>query len=50
VIRLEPDEPMNEAIACCNGLDLDDLVDVQVTIVPDYKERITKMIKEVVHD
>jgi hypothetical protein len=48
--ELEPDEPMIEAIACCNGLDLDDLVDVQVAIVPNYKERVTKMMKEVVND
>ena len=46
----EPDEPMIEAITCCNGLDLDDLVQVRVTIVLDYKERITKMMKEVVND
>ena len=48
--ELEPDEPMVEAITCCGVLDLDDLVEVQVTIVPEYKERITKMMKEVVND
>jgi len=46
----EPDEPMNEAIGCCCGLDLGDLVEVRVTIVPDYKEQITRMVKEAVND
>ena len=46
----EPDQPMNEAIACCCGLDLDDLVEVQVTIDLGYKEKITKMLKEAVND
>jgi len=48
--ELEPDEPMNEAIGCCNGLDLDDLVEVQVTVDPGYQEKITEMMKEVEHD
>ena len=48
--ELEPDEPMNEAIGCCNGLDLDDLVEVQVTVDPGYQEKITQMVKEVVND
>jgi len=46
----EPDEPMIEAIACCCGLDLDDLVEVRVTIVPGYREKITQLVKEVVND
>src|SRR5439155_21668215 len=46
----EPDEPMSQAIECCGGLDLDDLVEVQVVIVPNYKEQITQMAKEVVND
>ena len=48
--ELEPDEPMNEAIGCCNALDLDDLVEVQVTVDPGYQQKITQMVKEVVHD
>ena len=43
----EPDEPMIEAITCCGGLDLDDLVEVRVAIVPDYQKKITQMVKEV---
>ena|SRR6266496_3708346 len=35
--ELEPDEPMIEAITCCGGLDLDDLVEVQVTVHPGYQ-------------
>ena len=46
----EPDEPMIEAITCCGGLDLDDLVEVQVTVDPGYQQKITQMVKEVVHD
>jgi hypothetical protein len=46
----DPDEQMNEAIGCCCGLDLHDLVEVKVTVVPDYKEKITKMVKEAVND
>ena len=46
----EPDEAMIKAIGCCCGLDLDDLVEVRVTIVRDYKEKITQMAKEVVND
>jgi hypothetical protein len=41
---------MNEAIACCCGLDLDDLVEVQVTVDPGYQEKITQIAKEVVND
>ena len=48
--ELEPDEPMNEAIGCCCGLDLDDLVEVRVTVDPGYQQKITQMVKEVVHD
>ncbi len=48
--ELEPDKPMIEAITCCGGLDLDDLVEVQVTVHPGYQEKITKMMKEVVND
>ena len=48
--ELEPDEPMNEAIGCCNGLDLDDLVEVQVIINAGYQEKITQMAKEVEND
>jgi len=43
----DPDEPMIEAIGCCCGLDLDDLVEVQVAIDPDFQEKITQMAKEV---
>ena len=46
----EPDEPMNEAIGCCGGLDLDDLVEVHVTVDPGYQEKITQIVKEVVND
>jgi hypothetical protein len=46
----EPDEPMNEAIECCRELDLDELVEVQVTVDPGYREKITQMVKEVVND
>ena len=46
----EPDEPMIEAIGCCCGLDLDDLVEVQVIIDPGYQEKITQMVKEVEND
>jgi len=48
--ELEPDEPMNEAITCCGGLDLDDLVEVRVTVDPAYQEKITQMMKEAVND
>ena len=41
---------MIDAIGCCCGLDLDDLVEVQVTVDPVYQEKITKMVKEVVYD
>ena len=40
---------MNQAIGCCGGLDLDDLVKVQVTIDPGYQEKITQMVKEAVN-
>jgi len=46
----ERDEPMIKAIGCCSGLDPDDLVEVRVTIVPNYKEQITQMVKEVDND
>ena|SRR5438132_10020672 len=48
--ELEPDKPMIDAIECCCGLDLDDLVEVRVAIVPNYKEQITQMVKEAVND
>ena len=41
---------MIEAIECCCGMDLDDLVEVQVTVDPGYQEKITQMVKEVVND
>ena len=45
--ELEPDEQMDDAIHACLEMDLDGLVEVQVTINPCYKEEIAQMAKEV---
>src|SRR6059058_1094383 len=46
----DPDEPMIEVIGCCYDLNLGDLVEVQVTIDPQYKEKIAQMAKEFLED